>query len=165
MNHRAARLTYDALAWLQGMFGPYPWPQLTNLHRLESGGTEFPMLVMNGSADRGLIVHEVVHQYLHGILANNEWREGWMDEGFTSFVEDWFTEDLTRDSLRTALPALSPAALEDSVAARIWGSTMRVLGRLERADSVQPIALPGAAYASPRLYTAMTYTKASAVFR
>jgi peptidase M1-like protein len=164
-SHQAARTTYDALAWLQGMFGPYPWPQLTNLHRLESGGTEFPMLVMNGSANRGLIVHEVTHQYLHGILANNEWREGWMDEGFTSFVEDWFTEDLTRDSLRAALPALSPAAREDSVAAIVWGSTMRTLERLERADSVQPIALPGAAYATPRLYTSMTYTKASAVFR
>ena len=164
-GHRAARTTYDALAWLQGMFGPYPWPQLTNLHRLESGGTEFPMLVMNGSASRGLIVHEVTHQYLHGIFANNEWREGWMDEGFTSFMEDWFTEELTADSLAAAAPGMSAEARADSAEVWVWRPTLETLERVEKADSTQPVGLPGAAFRSPRTYSSMTYTKASAVFR
>ena len=141
----AARHTYDALTWMQGLFGPYPWPQLTNLRRLEQGGTEFPMLVMNGSANEGLIVHEVAHQWLHGIFGNNEWRQGWMDEGFTSFVDAWYEE-----------------AKGDTAA---WTSTMRGLERLTRVDSVQPVDLPSAQYVNPRIYTAMTYTKASAVFR
>lgn len=88
----AVRNTESALAWLDELFGPYPWPQLTNVHRIEGGGTEFPMMVMDGSASLGLIVHEVGHNYLMGILANNEWREGWMDEGFTSFQSAWFFE-------------------------------------------------------------------------
>jgi hypothetical protein len=159
------RRTFDALSWVQGMFGRYPWPQLTNLRRIESGGTEFPMLVMNGSPGEGLIVHEVVHQYLHGILANNEPREGWMDEGFTSFMEDWYMEEKERAALRASAPGLTSAQVEDSVARIVYGGTMSVLERLERADSVQPIALPGAEYRSPRLYTSMTYTKASMVFR
>ena len=141
----AIRRTWDALTWLETMFGPYPWPQLTNVHRLESGGTEFPMLIMNGSASEGLIVHEVTHQYLHGILANNEWREGWMDEGFTSFMGNWYRE------------------MKGDTA--VWRGTMAGLERLERAGAAEVIGQPGAAFSSPQLYSAMTYTKASAVFR
>ena len=88
----AVQRTETALAWLDQLFGPYGWPQITNVHRIEGGGTEFPMMVHNGSADQGLIVHEVGHNYLMGLLANNEWHEGWLDEGFTSFQTSWFWE-------------------------------------------------------------------------
>ncbi|MEO8139807.1 MAG: M1 family metallopeptidase, partial [Gemmatimonadota bacterium] len=88
----ATSRTAKALEWLDGFFGPFEWPQMTNLHRIEGGGTEFPMMVHNGSASQGLIVHEVGHNYVMGILANNEWREGWLDEGFTSFQESLFEE-------------------------------------------------------------------------
>ncbi|HEY8196048.1 MAG TPA: M1 family aminopeptidase, partial [Gemmatimonadales bacterium] len=88
----AVERTVTALAWLDRVFGPFAWPQMTNVHRIEGGGTEFPMMVMNGSADQGLIVHEVGHNYTMGILANNEWREGWLDEGFTTFQTTWFWE-------------------------------------------------------------------------
>jgi len=88
----AVRRTEAALAWLDSLYGEFPWPQLTNVHRIEGGGTEFPMMVMDGSAGLGLIVHEVGHNYTMGVLANNEWREGWLDEGFTSFQTGWFFE-------------------------------------------------------------------------
>jgi hypothetical protein len=91
-NGVAVERTELALAWLDRLFGRFAWPQLTNVHRIEGGGTEFPMMVMDGSADQGLIVHEVGHNYTMGILANNEWREGWLDEGFTSFQTSWFWE-------------------------------------------------------------------------
>ncbi len=91
--------TVTALAWLDQLFGKFAWPQLTNVHRIEGGGTEFPMMVMNGSADQGLIVHEAGHNYTMGILANNEWREGWLDEGFTTFQTTWFWETQGRPGL------------------------------------------------------------------
>ena len=94
----AVRRTETALAWLDQLFGPFGWPQITNVHRIEGGGTEFPMMVHNGSADQGLIVHEVGHNYVMGLLANNEWREGWLDEGFTSFQTSWFWETMGRES-------------------------------------------------------------------
>jgi hypothetical protein len=28
----------------------FAWPQITNLHRIEGGGTEFPMVIMDGIA-------------------------------------------------------------------------------------------------------------------
>ena len=89
---RALGTTVLALAWLDSLYGKYQWPQLTNVHRIEGGGTEFPMMIMDGSASVGLIVHETGHQYTMGQLANNEWREGWLDEGFSDFQEGWFFE-------------------------------------------------------------------------
>jgi hypothetical protein len=91
-NGVAVRRTVTALAWLDTLYGKFAWPQITNVHRIEGGGTEFPMMVMNGSAGLGLILHEVGHNYTMGILANNEWREGWLDEGFTSFQTGWYFE-------------------------------------------------------------------------
>ena len=88
----AVRRTEAALGWLDSLYGKFAWPQITNVHRIEGGGTEFPMMIMDGSAGLGLIVHELGHNYTMGILANNEWREGFLDEGFTSFQTGWFAE-------------------------------------------------------------------------
>ncbi|OLC11317.1 MAG: hypothetical protein AUH41_00770 [Gemmatimonadetes bacterium 13_1_40CM_66_11] len=88
----AVRRTEIALGWLDSLYGKFAWPQITNVHRIEGGGTEFPMMIMDGSAGLGLIVHELGHNYTMGILANNEWREGYLDEGFTSFQTGWFFE-------------------------------------------------------------------------
>jgi len=147
----AARRTYDALAWLGAKMSPYPWPQLTNLHRLDGGGTEFPMVIMDANAAEGLIVHETGHQWVHGILASNEWKEGWLDEGFSSFLTNWYFEEKNH------------AAGNDTT--DVWRGTMQALERLERTDSVQPIALPAEAFRDFRIYNFMTYTKPSAVLR
>jgi hypothetical protein len=104
----AVRRTELALAWLNLVFGPYQWPQLTNLHRIDGGGTEFPMVLMDGSPSMGLIIHEAGHQYTMGQLANNEWRDGWLDEGFTSFQADWFVEN---QGGQPGYPALEPSVL------------------------------------------------------
>ncbi len=92
----AVKRTETALAWLDQLYGKFAWPQITNVHRIEGGGTEFPMMIHDGSADQGLIVHELGHNYTMGILANNEWREGYLDEGFTSFQTTWFWETVGR---------------------------------------------------------------------
>ncbi len=144
-NGVALGRTIAALRYNQDLFGPYPWPQLTNLRRIESGGTEFPMMMMNGSPSEGLIVHETVHQYLHGILANNEWRDGWLDEGFTDFVTNWY--------------------LEDQGNAEVWAAGMRAIRERERLGQTYPIARPGAEFPDPPIYTAMTYRKTGLIFR
>ena len=86
---RVVQRTANSLAWLESIFGRYAYPQMTVLHRVEGGGTEFPMMQMNGSPSQGLNLHEGGHVWVHGILANNEWRRGWLDEGFTSYQTDW----------------------------------------------------------------------------
>ncbi|HKE89819.1 MAG TPA: M1 family metallopeptidase, partial [Gemmatimonadales bacterium] len=108
----AVHRTETALAWLDSLYGPFAWPQLTNVHRIEGGGTEFPMMVMDGSAGLGLILHEVGHNYTMGILANNEWREGYLDEGFTSFQTAWYEATHGRGD---EFPQLEASILEDDV--------------------------------------------------
>ncbi len=95
----AVKRTEIALGWLDSLYGKFAWPQITNVHRIEGGGTEFPMMIHDGSASQGLIVHELGHNYTMGILANNEWREGFLDEGFTSFQADLFEEAATGHDL------------------------------------------------------------------
>lgn len=137
--------TARALAWYDTIFGPYPYPQVTNVHRIEAGGTEFPMLVMNGSPSQGLIIHEVGHIYVHGILANNEWREGWLDEGLVTFLMNWYAES-------RGDTAVWPRMMEQGVA-------------VERTGRTQPIATPSADFSDFFQYQAMTYIKPALVFR
>ncbi|MBA4159718.1 MAG: hypothetical protein H0X65_19915, partial [Gemmatimonadetes bacterium] len=144
-NGVALQRTYDAMEWTDTIFGRYVYPQITNLHRIEPGGTEFPMLIMDGSASQGLIVHEILHQYAHAILANNEWREGWLDEGLASFLTTWYAE----------------AQGEPGV----WDRSLEAARTRERMLQTQPIATPGAEFVDFATYQAMTYTKPSLVFR
>ena len=142
----AVERTAVALRWLEAVFGPYLYPQITNLHRIEGGGTEFPMVIMDGSASLGLIIHEAGHIYAMGMLANNEWREGWLDEGLTSFQTAWFSE-------------------EHGAGREAWlNSEMRVL-RLDLLGLSEPLVQPSEHYADMGIYSSMIYTKGSLVFR
>ncbi len=148
----ALQRTITALEWLDSLFGPYPWPQITNLHRLEGGGTEFPMMMMNGSAGQGLILHELGHNYLMGVLANNEWREGWLDEGFSSFQTTWFFEEQLRRVGR-----LREAA--DLYRANEW----RIL-EWDLDGRSEPVSLPAQHYRDFTTYGAMVYNRGELFF-
>ncbi|MGH7607278.1 MAG: M1 family metallopeptidase, partial [Gemmatimonadales bacterium] len=140
----AVERTVAALRWLDGLFGTFPWPQITNVHRIESGGTEFPMLVMDGGASLGLIVHEVGHNYTMGILANNEWRAAWLDEGFTSFQSGWFFETQGQPS--------SYRRIEGNIL--FWD--------IERWS--EPVAMVSEEYRDFITYNTMVYSKAQLFF-
>lgn len=99
-------VTYNehALEFLEKIYGEYAYPQLTGLIRLEPGATEFPMMAMYGDPSEGTVSHEVGHIYSYGMLANNEWREGWMDEGLTSYQSEWRVRRTPQDFAQGAPP-------------------------------------------------------------
>ncbi len=135
-----------ALEWLDSIFGAYRYPQFTVLPRIEApGATEYPMMIMNGGYSQGLIMHETAHQFAHGMLANNEWKEGWLDEGMADFVTNWFWE-----------------ARGDP---RYWLADLDTVEVRERHGDTQPVGLPGAAFVDPLMYDRMTYTKGALVLR
>ncbi|HET8657303.1 MAG TPA: M1 family metallopeptidase [Longimicrobiaceae bacterium] len=139
----AVARTDSALAWLQATLGPYVWPQFTILHRIEGGGTEFPMLIMTGSASTSLIAHETAHQWAFGMLANNQWRASWLDEGLASFLASWY--------------------LEDHGTTGRWAALIAQERRWERAGATQPIAQPAEDFRDMATYGEMSYTKTAIV--
>ncbi len=131
--------TARALAWLDRIYGPYAWPQATALHRIEDGGTEFPMLVMLGGPGESLIFHEIGHLYTYGMLGNNEWKEGWLDEGFTTFQTGWNFQQRGM-----GVPSVQTQLL--------------ILG-LDLDGWSQPVVLPAEEYRDYATYARMIYTK------
>jgi aminopeptidase N len=74
-------------------FGMYEYPKMVVADALD--GMEYPMLTLDGGADpgyRGLLVHEVGHNWFYGMLGNNETYRAMLDEGFTQFITAWGLE-------------------------------------------------------------------------
>ena len=113
--------------------------ELTNVHRIEGGGTEFPMMIMDGGPDLGLIMHEGGHQYTMGQLANNEWREGYLDEGFTSFQTGLYFETHGRGVSYTNIEPF-------------------ILG-LDLDGWSEPVSMVSERYSDFNIYNIMIYTK------
>lgn len=79
--------------FMNAKFGMYAYPQFS-LIQGGDGGMEYPMctMMMGGGKSYkgfiGLFVHEAAHSWYYGMLASNEQRYPWMDEGFTNFAEE-----------------------------------------------------------------------------
>src|SRR5690554_5624376 len=72
--------------------GPYPYEQYSVIQGGD-GGMEYAMCTMiTGERELGSLVgvtaHELAHTWFQFVLASNESRHPWMDEGFTVFIAD-----------------------------------------------------------------------------
>jgi len=168
-NGRALAFGLTTLSWLEQVFGTYPYPQLTILKRIDGGGTEFPMMMQNGSASQGLVTHEGGHIYAYGILASNEWQSGWMDEGLTSYQTN-MQAGSTRPAVSAALAALNapdPSTPADAgLASRALAlrNAADARNRAVAAGSVQPIGTRADLFTDFATYNAMVYGRAAAMY-
>ncbi len=167
---KALRYALQSLRWLEALYGDYPYPQLTILKRVDGGGTEFPMLVENGSASLELTLHEVGHIYSFGILANNEWQSGWMDEGLTSYqtaLQEGDARVLLAARLAQANDRDPSKPANSAVAAlrrRLDGTTM-AQARMVREGIAEPIGTRADLFRNFGVYNAMVYDRAQAMYQ
>lgn len=74
------------LPYIEKRFGKYDYPQYTFLQGGD-GGMEYPMATLLKGPSLGTVFHEWMHSWYQMMLATNENKHPWMDEGFTSWAE------------------------------------------------------------------------------
>ncbi|WP_234568682.1 M1 family metallopeptidase [Rhodohalobacter sp. 614A] len=94
--------TAKAVEYMNKNVGKYPYKEYSVIQGGD-GGMEYIMgtLITGNRSFRSLVgvtVHELIHSWFHGVLANNEVYEAWIDEGFTSYfssltMNEIFDED------------------------------------------------------------------------
>lgn len=90
----------DSMQKFDEWYGPYPYAQLTVVDpphgATEAGGMEYPTFITGDSGwyiPKGVHLidlvteHEFGHQYWYGMVATNEFENGWLDEGINSYTE------------------------------------------------------------------------------
>jgi len=90
----------DAVNTFNRLFGEYPYEVLNIVEaNFVHGGMEYPNLVLISSdvdieSDYvNVIIHEVAHQWWYGVVGNNEFNYGWLDEGLTEYSTLLFYEE------------------------------------------------------------------------
>ena len=89
---KAQQKTAQLMQFYNEIVGKYPYEQYSIIQGGD-GGMEYAMctLILGEGTFEGLvgvIAHEMGHSWFQHILASNEGKHSWMDEGFTSYIED-----------------------------------------------------------------------------
>ncbi|WP_297518044.1 M1 family metallopeptidase [Flavobacterium sp.] len=126
--------------------GPYPYKQYSVIQGGD-GGMEYAMCTLilgegelNGLT--GLIAHEMGHSWFQHILATNESKHPWMDEGFTSYIED------------RAMNTLSPQPV-----ANPYAGAYKAYINLANSGKEQPLSTHADRYDENRSYSIASYSK------
>ncbi len=78
------------MKYFEEAIGPYPWKQYSIIQGGD-GGMEYAMCTMiTGERSYpsllGVTAHEMAHAWFQHLLATNEAKHAWMDEGFTEYI-------------------------------------------------------------------------------
>jgi hypothetical protein len=82
--------TAELMEYYNSKVGQYPYKQYSVVQGGD-GGMEYGMLTLitggrNYGSLFGVTAHELAHSWFQHVLATNETKHEWMDEGFTSFI-------------------------------------------------------------------------------
>lgn len=112
-----ARMLETAVAtldWARANLGEYPYATLQVAETVDPSGTgqEYPNLVFISTGAMGsevgpgsylayVTAHEVIHQWLYGMVGNDQLAEPWLDEGPTTHLSYMFLRATAPDAYRS----------------------------------------------------------------
>lgn len=130
-------------------FGAYPWSTYTIIQGGD-GGMEYgtATLITGGRNLKGLvgvIFHEAAHSWYQHLFGINETVDEWMDEGFTSYIEELAYQELFE---RPKARALNPI-----------GATYLSYYKLAKSGKEEPMSLLADYYNTNYAYSTQAYSK------
>ncbi|MEW9622843.1 M1 family metallopeptidase [Rhodanobacter geophilus] len=117
--------TEKMIATAESLYGPYRWGRYDLLVLPPSfpfGGMEnpnmtfvTPTIIVGDKSLVSVISHELAHSWSGNLVTNATWRDGWLNEGFTTYVQGRITEALYGKRQASEEALLSARALEKSI--------------------------------------------------
>ena len=141
----------EFMQYFSKLVGKYPYKQYSIIQGGD-GGMEYGMctlLLGEGSYEgliKGVISHEMAHTWFQFLLANNESKHPWMDEGFSTYIEYHGVNDIFNEGNENPLEVVYNAYIA-----------------LARSGKEQPLTTHGDRYVFNRAYSLASYYK-GAVF-
>ena len=96
--------TEKMITTTEALYGPYRWERYDMLVLPPSfpfGGMENPRLsfitptvIVGDKSLVSLIAHELAHSWSGNLVTNSSWKDIWLNEGFTTYVQERITEAL-----------------------------------------------------------------------
>ena len=138
--------TVELMKYYNQIVGKYPYNQYSVIQGGD-GGMEYAMCTLilgTGKAEGlvGLIAHEMGHSWFQHVLASNESEHPWMDEGFTSFIEDLGVNQVSDKKTETP-----------------FFSAYRSYISLANSGKEQPLSTHGDRYDENKSYSIASYSK------
>lgn len=142
--------TAELLAYYNQHVGQYPYKQYSVIQGGD-GGMEYAMCTLiTGRSYEGLVsvtAHEFAHSWFQHILATNESKHEWMDEGFTSYISD------------LALAELMPSPNAKDEEQNPFADAYRNYNYMVSSGKEQPLTTYADRYDQNMLYSISAYSK------
>lgn len=113
------------IATTEKLYGPYRWGRYDVLVLPPSfpfGGMEnpnmtfaTPTIIVGDKSLVSVISHELAHSWSGNLVTNATWRDGWLNEGFTTYVQGRITEALYGQRQETEETLLAIRNLEKTI--------------------------------------------------
>jgi aminopeptidase N len=117
--------TEKMIATAESLYGPYRWGVYDVLVLPPSfpyGGMENPRMtfatptvIVGDKSLVSLIAHELAHSWSGNLVTMSSWKDIWLNEGFTSYVENRITESLYGKDLAEMENVISRKGLADDM--------------------------------------------------